>query len=209
MKSLFCSCLLLSATPLCAAQLPLPVEAPQPFRIGDSIEYDGQPMTLNCRRWQLKRLEANNVGVSQCEDKLYYYDTSNRNPIKASTAEGKLLVEFKPSPMSLSFPLFVGKKWSSRYSGYRADKNRRWDSRLDCEAKAYETMRVPAGTFDSIRIECIDHWEAGYIFSGQVRSTRWYAPAAGLVVKYRSDDSDWNYELASLKRQGSGASGSR
>ena len=78
MKSLFCSCLLLSATPLCAAQLPLPVEAPQPFRIGDSIEYDGQPMTLNCRRWQLKRLEANNVGVSQCEDKLYYYDTSNR-----------------------------------------------------------------------------------------------------------------------------------
>lgn len=205
MKPTLCTCLLLAASAHCLAQPPAHVEAPRPFLLGDSVAFDGLPMGLNCRQWQFKRIEANDISVSQCEDKLLYQDAASRNPIKATTSSGELLVEFRPQYPGLSFPLFVGKKWHSRYSGFRADKNRKWESTLECEARAYEPVRVRAGSFDSIRIECTDSWQMGYIFSGQVRTVRWYAPAVGMVVKYQSEDSGWNYELAALQRQKPGA----
>lgn len=167
-------------------------------QMGESRDYNGQFLSINCRHWETRKPEANNVLVRQCEDKLIYANASDLSPIKATNLKGEVLLEFKPQHQGLSFPMFVGKKWSSNYSGFRADKNRKWDGRLECEAKAYEPVRVAAGSFDAYRVECIDNWEFGYIFSGKVASTRWYAPAEGIVIKAISEDKDWNFELAAF-----------
>lgn len=204
MNKIIPACILLIATSShCLAQTPPNAERPPQPRIGDSRDYDGQLLGLNCRHWEARRQEANNVSVRQCEDKLIYVD-ANLNVLRATTLKGDVLVEFKPQYQALEFPLFVGKKWSSRYSGFRADKGRKWDSRLECEATAYEPVRVAAGNFDAFRIECIDNWEFGLIFSGKKQSTRWYAPAIGAVVKYASEDKEWNYELAASRQAETG-----
>lgn len=192
--------LLLAASATSLAQAaPVTESVPAPL-IGDSRDYDGQFLGTNCRHWETRRLEANNVAVRQCEDKLVYMDKRDLSVQRVTTLKGETLLEFKPQYQGLSFPLQVGKKWTSNYAGFRADNNRKWDSRLECEVKAYEPVRVPAGTFDAYRVECIDNWEAGYIFSGKKAATRWYAPAAGGVIKYASEDGEWNYELAAFKR---------
>lgn len=209
MKPIILTWLLLAASSAAPAQTPQVAEGPAAFRIGNSGDFDGQLMTMKCRHWENKRLEANHVGISQCDDKLLHLDTTTLNPIRALTLKGELLVEFRPFYQSLSFPLFVGKKWHSQYSGFRADKNRKWDSRLECEAKRHEKIRVRAGEFDAFRVECTDNWESGHIFSGKVRTIRWFAPAVGMVVKYESEDSDWNYELAGYTTQSSGGANSR
>lgn len=188
-----------SASTACLAQTPPVAErAPLP-RIGDSRDYDGQFLGTNCRHWETRRLEANHVTVRQCDDKLVYLDARDLSTQRLTTLKGETLLTFKPQYQGLMFPLAVGKKWSSRYSGFRADKNRKWDSRLECEVKAYEAVRVAAGRFDAFRVECIDNWELGYIFSGKKASTRWYSPAAGGVIKYAAEDGEWNYELAAFK----------
>lgn len=202
MKTTALCWLLLAASATCLAQTaPVTANAP-PAHIGDSRDYDGQFLGTNCRHWETRRLEANNVTVRQCEDKLVYLDSRDLSVQRVSTLKGETLLEFKPQYRGLSFPLLVGKKWSSQYSGFRADNNRKWDSRLECEVKAYEPVRVPAGSFDAYRVECIDNWELGYIFSGKKAATRWYAPAVGGVIKYVSEDGEWNYELAAFKQAG-------
>lgn len=192
--------LLLAASTICLAQTaPVAANVPQ-ARIGDSRDYEGQFLGTNCRHWETRRQEAGNVTVRQCEDKLLYMDSRDLSVQRVTTLKGETLLEFKPRYQGLSFPLFVGKKWRSQYAGFRADQNRKWDSRLECEVKVYEPVRVPAGNFDAFRVECVDNWEFGYIFSGKKAATRWYAPAAGGVVKYTSEDGEWNYELAAFRQ---------
>lgn len=192
--------LLLAAASASSAQTPPTFERPPPPQIGSSRDYDGAFLTINCRHWEVKKIEANNIVVRQCDDKLHYYHAADFSTLRVTNLKGDVLVEFKPQHQGLSFPLFVGKKWSSRYAGFRADKNRKWDSLLECEAKAYEPVNVPAGTFDAFRVECVDNWEFGYIFSGKAVSTRWYAPAEGIIIKSVSEDKDWNFELAAFKQ---------
>lgn len=200
MKTTYLCWLLLVAASAGQAQTPPVTERHRTPQIGDSRDYNGQFLSFNCRHWETRRIEANDVLVRQCEDKLHYANASDLSTLRITNLKGEVLLEFKPQLQGLSFPMFVGKKWSSNYSGFRADKSRKWDSRLECEVKAYEPVHVAAGSFDAYRVECVDNWEFGYIFSGKKTSTRWYAPGVGIVVKYASEDKEWNFELAAFKQ---------
>lgn len=199
-RKVLAGALLLAAHAGSLAQAPVAAEAPA-TNIGDSYTYQGSLLRLDCQRWEVVRFEAGNTSVSQCKDKpMYLYrDAASHNIIRATTQTGDTLIEFKPLFQHLSFPLFVGKKWQTRYSGRLADIFRRWDGNLECEAKAFETVHITAGSFAAFRIECTDQRTLGYIFRDTSRTTRWYAPALGTVVKYLADDSSWNYELTAFK----------
>ena len=57
---------------------------------------------------------------------------------------------------------------------------------LDCVAKAYEKVTVPAGTFDAFRIECEGRWSvktSDYHFRGRLWNSHWYAPAVQQEVR--------------------------
>ena len=46
-----------------------------------------------------------------------------------------------------------------------------------------------------IRIACVDRWRCGALFSGESRSTRWYAPKIFSIIKVVHDQPKWNTEL--------------
>lgn len=187
------------AMPAIAADAPK-VEQPPAARVGQSMEYVDRLMSVPCQRWQVK--EANRKGemISQCGDNFMHLSLENNlNPVKVVKANGDTLVEFKPFFPQLVYPLQLGKKWSGEYTGYTADDGAKWSSKVSCEVRAWEKVKVAAGEFDSYRIECQEKWRAMLILSGESKSTRWYAPALGMVVKTVSDKSKWDHQLAAYK----------
>ena len=84
---------------------------------------------------------------------------------------------------SVSFPLQVGKKWEGKYSGYTADNGLRWSGDQSCEVKDVEPVKVPAGEFETYRIDCLDNVQViNKIYP--IHTTAWYAPKLGASVKF-------------------------
>lgn len=86
---------------------------------------------------------------------------------------GEHIQEVKPHNGQLQDPLWVGKRWESRFlytrrDGSEAEQHRRW------EVTVQETLEVPAGRFDTLRVES----------PGEPLSiTLWYAPAIHFYVR--------------------------
>lgn len=201
MKSIHLLCLGLfaaGATPAIAVDAPR-VERPPVAKAGQTMEYASRLMSVDCPDWKIKEPNRNGVIISQCDDKLMHIAADSMNPIKVVKTNGDTLVEFKPYFPQLAYPLHLGRKWSGEYSGYTADDGAKWSSKVSCEVKAWEKVKVVAGIFDSYRIECEEKWRAMLILTGESKSTRWYAPALGLVVKSTSSMSKWDHQLAAYK----------
>jgi hypothetical protein len=80
------------------------------------------------------------------------------------------------------FPLALGarRNFELAYSPtYEVDEN--------CQVAAIEKVTVPAGTFDTFRVECVGKWISravlDAIYRGRVTETHWYAPAVNAEVK--------------------------
>jgi len=86
---------------------------------------------------------------------------------------GERVTEVHPHNGQLNDPLWVGKAWESRFlytrrDGSKAEQHRRW------RVTARETVEVPAGRFDTLRVE-----SAGE----QLDITLWYAPEIHFYVR--------------------------
>jgi hypothetical protein len=62
----------------------------------------------------------------------------------------------------LSFPLVVGKTWKVEYTedhpSNKLHKSEKWTEQFN--VVGYESVDVPAGKFDALKIECEGHWTA-------------------------------------------------
>jgi hypothetical protein len=196
-RSLFAFAAMAAATaafPAFAADAPA-ADKPVP-NVGDVFEYAKTFVTIDCPRWEVAAVGKDGYNLLQCGEKTAYLDATTATLAKI-VAGDKRLVEFKPRSPTLSFPITVGKKWDGQYEGYRADNGNAWKSTVSCEAKAFETIKVPAGEFEAYRIQCADSWDA-FPFHGVSDSTAWYAPKLGAVVKsVNPSQSDFDYELVS------------
>lgn len=165
--------------------------------IGTTMEYVSKVATVRCSKWETVEQDKDGFIVCKCDNNLMYRNKDNLNLVKITTEKGKDLVKYSPELSALNFPLEVGKNWSSNYSGFTADNNASWNSKLKCEVKAFEKVSVAAGSFDAFRIDCEDSWQAGS-YSGVSHSSTWYAPQVKEVVKVaHKEDSRFNQELKS------------
>ncbi|MET0334573.1 MAG: hypothetical protein ABW190_09910 [Rhizobacter sp.] len=179
-----------------AAQSSAPVPKPSP-KVGDVLEFDKLYVTVPCKRWEVKELDKNGLQVSQCGDNLAYFEVATGALVRIVTKDGDKLVQFSPRSTSIEFPLSVGKTWSGSYDGYTNDDGAQWNAKSKCTVQAAEKVKVPAGEFDALRILCEDAWSSGP-FSGVSKTTSWYAPQVGTVVKaVNPEAARWNYELVS------------
>lgn len=194
--------LLGSCLPALAAEAPR-AEMPPPASIkpGNYFEFTTSEASMGgCRRWNVKELTSDGMLVIQCKDLLIYQSVANSlNITKMVKTDGEVQYEFKPFMPTMIYPLEVGSKWSGEYAGFTEDTGDKWKSKAQCEAVAFEKVKVVAGEFDAFRIECVDNWRAMMVFSGEKKSTRWYAPKLGTVVKVVHDDPKWNYQLTAYK----------
>ena len=190
---------LLSASALCqtsfAQSQAQRVEKYPESKAGTRFSYVNGVFLRKCNRWEVKDANKNGEIVSKCGENTMYVTAESGNPIKSVNDKGETIAKFTPFYPDVSFPLFVGKKWTGKYSGEEGSK--KWTSEVSCEAAAQEDVSVAAGKFQAFRIECVDKWDAGIIFiNGKKKSTRWYAPSVGLIVKSVNEDSQWNTEVA-------------
>lgn len=170
--------------------------APQPTpKVGDVVEFDKLFATVPCKRWEVKEVNKGGLHISQCENNFAHFDAASGAMVRIVTKDGDKLVQFSPRATSIDFPLTVGKTWSGSYDGYTNDDGASWNAKSNCAVKSEEKVKVQAGEFDALRIECEDAWSSGP-FSGVSKTTTWYAPKVGTVVKSHNPESaKWNYEL--------------
>ena len=174
-------------------------QRPPDARVGDRVTYSNGLAGLKCNVWEVT--EANREGevVSKCGGNTLYSTIDNRNLVRVLNDTGETMIETAPFYPALTFPLYVGKKWSGKYEGRQGVT--KWFSDVECEAMTYEAVQVAAGKFDAFRVECVDKIKIGERRYISRKGTSWYAPAVGVTVKSVNDDSRLNTELSGVSRR--------
>ncbi|MBC7954950.1 MAG: hypothetical protein H7Y33_03645 [Cytophagales bacterium] len=181
-----------------ASQNNAPVPKPTP-KVGDVLEFANLYVTVPCKRWEVKEVNKDGMQISQCGGNVAYFDVASGNLVRIVTKEGDKLVQFSPRGTSIDFPLSVGKSWTANYDGYTNDDGASWNAKTKCAVHSAEKIKVAAGEFDTLRIDCEDAWSSGP-FNGVSKTTSWYAPKVGTVVKSSNPEAaKWNYELTSFQ----------
>ncbi len=85
---------------------------------------------------------------------------------------------------AFSFPMQLGQKTEYEKQPF---PNGVGHASAKCEVKAEEKVVVAAGTFDTVRVECVGFWNRvlGDGRSGRYTETHWYAPKVNRNVKYQ------------------------
>jgi hypothetical protein len=106
---------------------------------------------------------------------ILIYDTETGNMV-AVLRMGKEASAIEPHEGTFSWPLYVGKSWTARYTAH--DRQRAMSVgpiTVEHRVAAYEDVVVPAGSWKAFKIES----ESG----SSSFSTIWYAPEIKLIVK--------------------------
>jgi hypothetical protein len=87
------------------------------------------------------------------------------------------------------WPLKVGNTQSWTLSG-KDDSGDSWSTTRTCVVESTERVKVPAGSFDSYRVECSDTWATmTFFYSPELRDNLYYQR----VHKRRGMTSKWEY----------------
>ena len=135
------------------------------------------------------RVESTADGVHRLVDEqsgtvsLVGEDLSERGQEKPGAPE--MALSYDPADTTLSWPLWVGKRWSChcvRRAAGQADV----PLLVSYECDAVETVKVPAGTFRCLRIWRRARPAAEGRYVDRI-SIAWYAPEVGAIVRRLSD----------------------
>ncbi|MBL8483338.1 MAG: caspase family protein [Rhodocyclaceae bacterium] len=117
------------------------------------------------------------------------------------TQDGKPTVEWQPARPNYAFPLTPGKAW--RAAGVRTWEEGRSEVTVDFKAVRQERVLVPAGIFDTLRVEGTGGYKStvgGASGSGTVTHRYWIAADSGLAVAYEYEETNWKGKLAKKQR---------
>ena len=90
-------------------------------------------------------------------------------------------------PLDFVFPLRVGAEWTF------ASPPGAYYQRGNARVAAYETIKVPAGTFECFRLEGESVFNQGKSYSETRRMTRWYCPAVKYMAKLQFELDIWQF----------------
>jgi hypothetical protein len=127
----------------------------------------------------------------------YYLFYNNKyQVIKKMSSTGKLRKTPEPRPLPLSFPLFVGKKWSDKYYGTSVG-GLKYEYRNEYSVIKYEIVNTKAGSFKAFKIR---RWNHNVDTGGQWCTAMWYSPELKCVIKsshpYYTNTELLSYQLA-------------
>lgn len=154
------------------------LETPPKLHVGDSWRYNRFSQTVE---------QAGDDGFVL---KLTMDDTTtttrtNRegNPVSSDTVTrvGTVTANYSPFMPILRFPLKTGRTWRESYTmttSYIVNTSN--DAEYEAKVVGWEVVKVPAGTFDALRID----WHVRSSgTAGNRDGTHWYAPEAKSLVK--------------------------
>ncbi|HSV46669.1 MAG TPA: hypothetical protein VLJ58_12860 [Ramlibacter sp.] len=174
---------LFMAATVCA-QVQFPVPPPTP-KVGEITKYRTVDLWNNS---ELGRSQNELVEVDKDGFVTRFTSTTVTQPRTARfTSEWQPCRSLQNSNSSVcagsfKFPMQVGNKHSYEKQPW---PNGQGHSSGECEVKGTEKLTVPAGSFDTVVIECKGHWNQvfGDAISGRQTETYWYAPALARPVR--------------------------
>ncbi|HKA33190.1 MAG TPA: tetratricopeptide repeat protein [Candidatus Binatia bacterium] len=106
----------------------------------------------------------------------------------------------------LSFPLWIGKRWSyefeiTRVSGRSLHPKAPSRANDECEVTAFEKVTVKAGTFDAFACKCKCEMVGTPLIWNEYCGTTiiWYAPAVKNIVRHKTESTESSYELTAFR----------
>ena len=129
------------------------------------------------------------VSTVEYEDGRSYRDyyTSELNMVRSEELGSPETFFFEPHSMKYEFPMRVGLRWSGSFetlvrmpSGFITQQ---FGTTQQCEVRCLERIEVPAGSFETFRIDCTSR-RTDQVFE-EIRQY-WYAPEAGVSVAAES-----------------------
>jgi hypothetical protein len=93
---------------------------------------------------------------------------------------------YNPAYRAFDFPLVAGKRWKSRSTATDPADGRSFPVRIEGEVLGWERIKVPAGEFDTLKIQrlvFLDYWLQGERGESVIRETDWYAPSLNQVAR--------------------------
>jgi hypothetical protein len=105
-----------------------------------------------------------------------YHDPSTFGVVANLNAAGQPTMSFEP-PIALDWPLSVGKTWTSRHTVTLYPSGQKLPHTSDWRVEAAETIRVPAGKFDTLRVVRVG--------SDGETETRWMTQVVGAPLAKR------------------------
>lgn len=181
--SLFSGLVCLTAS----AQVKFPVAQPT-LKVGDVAKYRTVDLWRNT---ELSRTEIELLQVS--DEKLVARMTSTAASAPQTLTYNRFWnpcrsLEYSNNELcsgALKFPMQVGAK--HEYEKRPWANGGGYDS-MKCEVKGEEMVTLAAGTFDTLRVECVGFWTdtttgSALRFTGRTSEVVWYAPAYNRTVK--------------------------
>jgi hypothetical protein len=115
------------------------------------------------------------------------YYTADLNMVRSEEVGSPETFFFEPHSLKYKFPMRVGLRWSGSFetvvrtaSGFVTQQ---FTTTQQCEVTCLERVEVPAGTFESFRIDCAVRY-SDQVF--EQLQQYWYSPEAGVSVASES-----------------------
>jgi hypothetical protein len=162
-----------------------PVPAPR-WDVGDSWTYAwDSPRGKGTFTWVVERVETIDgtdyhvvSGGSSSSAHLLYYRTADLAYLM-DVADGDVEVRVTPPQILYAWPLAPGATWEQAFTVERPKNRTTEEIRRTCKVEGEETVAVPAGSFETLRVTCRN------VRTGRVDTERWYAPQVRHVVRER------------------------
>lgn len=153
---------------------------------GDTWTYqttDVQTQQKNdAQTFTVVRLEGDRIILQSGGDTLTFTADWNFVETKRGALQTNAADPYLPR---FQFPLEPGKTWELTFRAVGFGGTRQFRQQWKVTVEGTETITVPAGTFETIRLrqEGFYNCSSGCNYSGRRSSTYWYAPAVGREVK--------------------------
>ena len=178
----------------------MPASVPAPdIRVGDAWTYrvrDGYTgIQREDQRHEVIAINGDRVRVSspmERGDGVQIYDREwnwLRRP-----ATNLQTFEYRPAYQAYAFPLEPGKEWRERLTATDPADGRQFPVWIDGTVHGWERVRVPAGEFDTLKVErrvYFEYWEYAVRGRSQIHEVEWYAPAANQAVRREMRSRYW------------------
>jgi len=154
------------------------------WRVGDEWAYRWEsPQGAGTFVWSVDREEV----VDGVE--YYVLKTGQREiflrkgdlAVSVDKVSGDIETRYVPPRPILAWPLAPGKSWQTTYTRERPKDRQTFDTVEACQATGEETMTVPAGTFQTVKVECRNQK------TNTMMTEVWYAPAVRHYIRERSE----------------------
>lgn len=167
------------------------------IKVGDTWTYSRTDLWTNVKdlEWTDRVVEIDEQTIKTVRERVNgssATSTYNKelNLLESAESTGAI-TKYSPYRPRYKFPLEVGKSWDGNYKMSINGGDRQFRYQMDVRVLGTETVTVPAGTFETFKIEMKGYYNAVRgtgSWSGSTKYIYWYSPDVKASVKINYED---------------------